>query len=237
MVVVLDISFFGILTSYPTPRGWWQTWFIFASHRDKEPTTHSLKYVTSLCLSDKRHLLANFEIWLKDMILEQRSWLKLTDPLFVNWHCVECFDITSVVAVSCFLMYLNGWNVRSILFCHSCRLLPSLRTLPILFYPMVAIFSFLGSCCRAFRPPFHIVRSFCVIWWIMYHQWQLLRHRGSLSRRLSSSFITGCFRSCATCWFFVIVRSCNFDIPHGYQAFNRSVEVSWNTNGNVWWFS
>lgn len=37
--------------------------------------------------------------------------------------------------------------------------------------------------------------------------------------------------------FFEIARGCTFDVPQPYLAFRRIVEVDWESNGNVVWFS
>lgn len=59
------------------------------------PITRSLEYVTLLRPYDLQHQLTNFEYWWKEVHYEQRFRVRRHAELFVNWHCVNIFGITT----------------------------------------------------------------------------------------------------------------------------------------------
>lgn len=66
----------------------------YENPRDGESTTHSLNYVALLHLFYRHHLLKNLEYCLKKVVFNHRLQLKSTDPMFLNWHCADFFDIS-----------------------------------------------------------------------------------------------------------------------------------------------
>lgn len=67
--------------------------FSYADLRNNEFTTHNRNYVALPRPFDRHVFLKDFEFWMKEMVFKRRSQLKSTDPLFVNLHCADFFDI------------------------------------------------------------------------------------------------------------------------------------------------
>lgn len=60
------------------------------------PVTHSLNYVTLSRPNDTTHLLSNFDYCHKEIMFEQRFTVRLSSKLFVNWYCVDIFEILTL---------------------------------------------------------------------------------------------------------------------------------------------
>lgn len=70
---------------------------------DNAPDTHGLKQDVYPRPIYSQHISIKYDYWRRDILFEQRFSVRQHAAIFVRWHCVDSFGITSCVCESVFV--------------------------------------------------------------------------------------------------------------------------------------
>lgn len=208
----------------------------YADLLDVEFTTHSLNYVTLQRRFGRQLRVISFLYQLNKKAFEHYSRLKATNQLFVNWQCVDFFDIPPARGLELFVE-MPEW-----LECYQGYLLLNVPT-PVIsgYYANLVLSSWHKILLLRVAIAKHSV--FCVMAFVAYALYCRScavsadfcgvedLFRGGILLPLSQ----GVLLFLQDVGFFGIIPVFTFNISQAYLAFHRTVEVDWSINENVGW--